>query len=242
MRKNPARYFLWLFILVGLSCRTHTSGPSGESVIFGVIRDSLGSPVSSAYLNFVFRFRSIITNQVYADTPTGAGVTAVIRFEIPSRAFINFSIENYIGNPIRTLVSDTLQPGTYVIQWDGKDEQQRDAYTDCYYLKRTVNSYPLEKSKMVLVTAQHLSSNPAPYVQTDNNGRFTIPLSRLPVNEIFIRTINDPTPVDSVKLDDIQTLFAFKGNSYGSSTISLADRREVIITLNTTRGDTIIVP
>lgn len=240
------KFHTWLFLLLaiflGLSCRSNPTGPAEEPAVFGVVRDTSGNPVPGANLNFVFRFRSIITNQVYADTPTGAGVSTLIRFSTPSRAFINFSIDNYVGNPITTLVSDTLNPGNYEIQWNGKDDQQRDVYSDCYFLKLSANNSPPQKNKMVFVTAQHLSMNPAPYVQTDNNGRFTIPLSRLPVNEIFIRTINEPTPVDSIKLDDVQTLYAFKGNTYGHATISLSDRRETNIALNVTRTDTIIIP
>lgn len=233
---------LLLFVIgVAFSCRS-TTGPGEEPAIFGVVRDTSGNPVPHANLNFVFRFRSIITNQIYADTPTGAGATTLIQFENPSTSFINFSIDNYIGNPIRTLVSDTLNPGTYVIQWNGKDEQQRDVYSDCYFLKLSANNFPPQTSRMIFVTVQHLSSNPAPYAQTDNNGRFTIPLSRLPINEIFTRALTDTTVADSIKLDDVQTLYAFKNNTYGHATVSLSDRRETNIVLNVTRLDTIITP
>ncbi len=235
-------YLLPLVVGAAFSCKSNSTGAGEEAVIFGVARDSSGNPVHDANLNFIFRFRSIITNQVYADTPAGAGGITLIMFAIPTRAFIILSIDNFVGDPITTLVSDTLNPGSYQIQWNGKDNQQRDVYSDCFFWKLRVNDSLHQRNKMVFITAQHLSMNAARYVQTDNYGRFTIPLSRLPVDEIFVRTTIDPTPIDSIRLDDVQSLYAFKGNTFGHATISLSDRRETIIILNVTRTDTIIAP
>ena len=89
---------------------------------------------------------------------------------------------------VKTVAPDTIQDiGYHEVCTDLQDNLNRDLYTDVYFVRSMLDDSLLGIRKILLVTNQHLSPNPAPHTKTDDSGRFSIPYSRIPLNETFIR-------------------------------------------------------
>jgi len=224
---------LFLALLI-LSCKSDTVGPGSEKFITGIVRDTLGRPVPNAYLNFNFRYRLSAYPGVVVDTPTviGVGPHSLYQFDVPIRSFVSMVKENYLHQHIKTLINDTLERGAWDVEFIGdtnvdRDEAGRDIYSDVYFIKLSIGSSVPTEWKFVQSTAQHLSSNPLPYAQTDWFGNFAIPFSRLPFKEIFFAS-----PNDTGTFDDQQILTAFTQSSFGRSNVSISNPQLVRIVLN----------
>jgi len=207
------------------------TGGDGENVfITGLVVDTSGIPVPEAFLNFAVRLKSLSNGSTFDQGPSN---TVGFGVNISERGYVNLSLHDFTGLRVRTLLAETLDAGHHLIFWDLLNDQQEYSYTDCYYLFHWAGDSLVDSSFALIATAQHLQVNPAPYVQTDAKGRFTIPLSRLPVNKVFFATDDLGNMVDSLKLDDTQVLYAFNSASYGTDSVSLSAPLSLTITLST---------
>ena len=106
----------------------------------------------------------------------------------------------------------------------------RTLYSDLFLFEITLNDSPLQTQKTLSDQSLHLASDPAVYAQTDNNGRFVIPLMRLPFKEIFSRVTD--TTTDTFAFDDQQALYAFIATRYGKVKMSTTIPADLTITLD----------
>jgi hypothetical protein len=222
--------FLLTVAFVLLSCKSDPTDPIKPDSIAGVVKDVNGNPVAGAFLNFSFKLTSPLqkSDEVFVPPST------TIRFQIPGRRRVKLLIENYVHHPIKVLVDDTLNAGVYSNAWNGTNSEGKAVYSDCYMYKLWVDD-SLTTGKLLFVTDQHLVENPLAYALTDNAGRFSISLSRVPINETFVLTNASGTVIGSAKLDAQQELVAFTMTHFGVATISLTDLKDNIIVLSRQR-------
>jgi hypothetical protein len=67
--------------------------------------------------------------------PNPFNPTTEIEFIIPERAQVKLEIFNMLGERIVTLVDRKLNPGRKVVDWDGKDAQDREVSTGIYFCR-----------------------------------------------------------------------------------------------------------
>ena len=58
-----------------------------------------------------------------------------IRFQLPIRSQVNIRIFNTLGQQIRTLVNREYEPGSHLIQWDGKNDNGSPAASGMYFYR-----------------------------------------------------------------------------------------------------------
>ena len=230
--KSP---MMWLSILIisciVISCKSDSTGPSQEQFISGIVKDSIGNPVPNAYLNFNFRFRQSGYSGIVVDTPVtlNQGYSAELGFDLPERTKVKVVLRNYVRHNVVTLVDDTLDTGSWSIDLNlngWKDNSGRDLYSDIYRGVATIGDSVIVPEAIInLSRAQHLSNNPLPYAQTDEKGRFSIPLPRLPFRETF------SFPHDTLRYENEQYLTAFTATKFGRTLISISDPSEATIYL-----------
>ena len=59
--------------------------------------------------------------QLYQNYPNPFNPSTNIKYYIPQNSFVKITLHDILGSEIRTLVSETVQPGTYEIKLDGSD-------------------------------------------------------------------------------------------------------------------------
>jgi hypothetical protein len=73
-----------------------------------------------------------------------------IGFRISDFGFIKLSIFDLTGRLVRTLVNSKLAPGSYIYQWDGRDETGQQAASGVYYYRLQAKDFS-QTRKMVLL-------------------------------------------------------------------------------------------
>jgi hypothetical protein len=59
--------------------------------------------------------------QLYQNYPNPFNPSTKIKYLIPQNSFVKITLHDILGSEIKTLVSETVQPGTYEIILDGSD-------------------------------------------------------------------------------------------------------------------------
>ncbi|UCH84016.1 MAG: PQQ-dependent sugar dehydrogenase [Candidatus Latescibacterota bacterium] len=86
-------------------------------------------------------------NQNY---PNPFNPTTVISFALPERMNTTLSIYDVSGEPVTTLIDDTVDGGYKEITWDGKDSRGNPVSSGVYFYRLTAGNQTITK-KMVLV-------------------------------------------------------------------------------------------
>ncbi len=64
----------------------------------------------------------------YQNYPNPFNPSTKIKYYIPQNSFVKITLHDILGSEIRTLVSETVQPGTYEIKLDGSDLIKRNLF------------------------------------------------------------------------------------------------------------------
>jgi len=84
------------------------------------------------------------------NTPNPFNPSTTIRFEIKERSKVNLRIYNTLGQNICTLIDSHLEPGRYILDWDGKDDFGRDLAGGVYFYQILIDRY-FETRRMTLL-------------------------------------------------------------------------------------------
>lgn len=82
--------------------------------------------------------------------PNPFNPTTNIGFQIADRGFTELKIYDILGREVKTLVSEELSPGTYEIQWDGRNEFGATVSSGVYIYRLTAGNTTLSR-KMLLM-------------------------------------------------------------------------------------------
>ena len=73
-----------------------------------------------------------------------------IRYDLPEEGFVNLSIYNMMGQKVRTLRSETMQPGYHSMVWDGKNDVGSQVATGMYFYSIHMGSFQATKKMLFL--------------------------------------------------------------------------------------------
>jgi hypothetical protein len=59
--------------------------------------------------------------KLYQNYPNPFNPSTKIKYSIPQNSFVKIALHDILGSELKTLVSETVQPGTYEITVDGSD-------------------------------------------------------------------------------------------------------------------------
>lgn len=86
------------------------------------------------------------------NTPNPFNARTTIRYEVPILTPVRIVVYNLLGQPIRTLVDGVQEPGSHVVQWDGKDHHGRDVASGVYFYHLSAeNGWITQVKRMILV-------------------------------------------------------------------------------------------
>lgn len=75
---------------------------------------------------------------------------AAIRYQLPSAAQVRLTVYNILGQKIRTLVNERMEPGYYQAEWDGRDEWGRPQGSGIYIYRLEAGNFRMAR-KMTLL-------------------------------------------------------------------------------------------
>lgn len=88
--------------------------------------------------------------QLEQNYPNPFNPTTRIKFSLPEANFVNLSIYNLLGQKIKVLVNESLQPGFYEKIWDGTDDFDVKMASGIYVYLLSANSYRNSKKLILL--------------------------------------------------------------------------------------------
>jgi flagellar hook assembly protein FlgD len=81
--------------------------------------------------------------------PNPFNPTTTISFSIKEKTPVELIIYNILGQKVRTLVNQPLEPGEHSIVWNGTDNKGRSVASGIYFYRMKAGNYS-ETKKMVL--------------------------------------------------------------------------------------------
>ena len=88
--------------------------------------------------------------RLYPNYPNPFNPETTIRYEIRQPSQVHIQIVNPLGRKIRTLLDEKQLPGSYRVQWDGRDNFNRPVSSGIYFLQLVVNGTTLTEKMMLL--------------------------------------------------------------------------------------------
>jgi hypothetical protein len=73
-----------------------------------------------------------------------------ISYQISTNSDVQLNVYNLIGQKVRTLIHSYQNPGSYVVQWDGKDDLNRQLSSGVYICKLEAGM-KIQTMKMILI-------------------------------------------------------------------------------------------
>ena len=92
-----------------------------------------------------------VTNfKLYNNYPNPFNPTTNIEFSLDERTFVTITIYDLVGNTIRTLVNDLMEPGFKTIKWDSRDNYGSFVSSGIYFYSLQAG-YQNQTKKMILL-------------------------------------------------------------------------------------------
>lgn len=73
--------------------------------------------------------------------PNPFNPTTTIEYSLPQQSSISITIYNISGQEVRKLLSEFKEPGTYKVEWDGKDNNGRAVSSGVYFYQMMAGGY-----------------------------------------------------------------------------------------------------
>ena len=96
-------------------------------------------------------YTSPITFELIGNYPNPFNASTSIKYTLPTRAHIELTIYNIQGQLVRTLLSGEKLPGTYIVNWDGRNAIGRNVSSGIYFYQLEIPGGIQKTRKMLLL-------------------------------------------------------------------------------------------
>ncbi|GAB4321280.1 MAG: hypothetical protein Kow0074_12130 [Candidatus Zixiibacteriota bacterium] len=84
------------------------------------------------------------------NSPNPFNISTTFKFTLPRASHVDIDIYNVLGQTVRRLQNGHLEPGTYMAEWDGRNEAGQVANSGVYFYRLSTNHFT-ETRKMLLL-------------------------------------------------------------------------------------------
>ncbi len=122
--------------------------------IYNSLENSGTSLLLKNYLAELFDF-PIVTpieiSKLQQNYPNPFNPTTKIAFDIASEGKVELAIYNVKGQLVKKLFSEYAIPGSYIVEWNGKDSVDRSVSSGLYFYRLKCNEQAIDTKKMILL-------------------------------------------------------------------------------------------
>lgn len=184
--------------------------------LYGTVINTSGVAVESVGVHFIphfdktiFPFSQSKASQIITVSHTNP--TTTIEFAIPTDGIVTLILYRYGSND---LIDTLLDHEQMLAGVNGIDFDASLLTNGTYYFRLFFNGSLLDERRMLLVAFINndtsIIAHSNPLCSTSHLGQFTVPYSVFGIGLKFIRTIDGPTPVDTITIVDSIDLVLFK--------------------------------
>mgnify|MGYP001126327682 CR=1 FL=1 len=120
-----------------------TESPYGSYRIYGKFIEALiGIDEAKNDLSFIDKLEQNFPNPFIKST--------VIRYQVREKGSVKISIFNVTGQLVKRLVNEQMNPGTYIVQWDGMNNNGKIVGNGIYFYTLQTKDFSMTK-KMILI-------------------------------------------------------------------------------------------
>lgn len=144
----------WYNFFTGDSVEYTSSAPfqnllPGDFHIFTT--EKLPTPEGDIISNVIQEHDEIPVNYSLSQNyPNPFNPSTTIHFSIPSQSFVNISIYNVLGEKIKTLLAEEMQPGSFQISWNGTNDFNQNLSSGVYIYRIDADNF-FQSRKMILL-------------------------------------------------------------------------------------------
>jgi hypothetical protein len=88
--------------------------------------------------------------QLAQPSPNPFATSTSIRFAVPTRQRVSIEVYNILGQRVRTLVDETLEPNSYVRDWDGRADTGERVSSGIYFYKMVAGDFSATRKAVLL--------------------------------------------------------------------------------------------
>ncbi len=183
----------WVFFALLTGCSDDDPvKPDSETYagLTGVVVDTSGQPLSGVAIGIVYELTGKVSqNQspAFMIRPSDKPATQ-LQFVVPETGVVQALIFDYAGDLVVTLVAGVLQAGRHSVIWQAQDDDGERVPTGLYYFYVQLGDRTPIVADIFLFDDEPVSFLAAPNALADEEGRFQIPDSLIPVGETLIGT------------------------------------------------------
>lgn len=82
--------------------------------------------------------------------PNPFNPTTTVNFDLPNKSDVSIKIYNVLGQVVNTLVDESLEAGSYKVEWDGNNDNGLHAASGVYFYKIVAGDFVQTKKMMML--------------------------------------------------------------------------------------------
>ncbi len=124
----------------------------GESAEYKMRNGQSLSVINPIFTTFILVQMDPVPEQffIHQNFPNPFNPSTTISYSIPKPVFVEISVYNGLGQLVKKLVSETMEPGQHQIIWNGKDQEEDNVSSGVYYYRISAGSHKTTK-KMVFL-------------------------------------------------------------------------------------------
>jgi len=134
--ENPKDLPEWTDSFVDNTTRTNEIGTMQcKSYVTGIERDNEITP------------ENFILHQNY---PNPFNPSTVINYQVSAACRVKIEVYNILGQKVKTLVNQDMQPGVYEVRWEGKDENENPVSSGVYFYRLMTRDIVITRKMIVI--------------------------------------------------------------------------------------------
>ena len=87
---------------------------------------------------------------LFQNYPNPFNPSTQITFDVPKTGFITLRVYNLLGQDVQTIVSKSMIPGRYTVEWNGNDMMNNSVASGVYFYELRGESF-ISRKKMLLI-------------------------------------------------------------------------------------------
>lgn len=119
-------------------------GTAGDKTLYAGIYDRNIIATSTGYM------RIADASRLHQNYPNPFNPSTTISYTVGHGGLVTIEVYSVNGQKIRVLVDEVMEPGTYSVTWDGRNENNKRVSTGLYFCRLRIGSFSTVRKMLLL--------------------------------------------------------------------------------------------